>query len=132
MQAYISISYGKRKLLDEAIETIIKTCNELNVVPFVFVDHYSFDSKEEKQMMAQAFIDIDNSGFLIAETSDKGIGIGIEVGYARARNKPIIYIRHSNAEHSSTVSGTSDFHVIYDHAEDMKDQLSGIIATITR
>jgi 2'-deoxynucleoside 5'-phosphate N-hydrolase len=41
-------------------------------------------------MMAQAFLDIGQSDFLIAETSDKGIGIGIEVGYARAKQKPII------------------------------------------
>ena len=41
--------------------------------------------------MKQATADIDKCDILIAETSDRGIGIGIEVGYAKAKKKPIFY-----------------------------------------
>jgi 2'-deoxynucleoside 5'-phosphate N-hydrolase len=40
-------------------------------------------------MMRQAFAAIDKNDLLIAETTDKAIGIGIEVGYAKAKGKPI-------------------------------------------
>lgn len=70
-------------------------------------------------MMQQAMKDIDSCDLLIAETSDKVIVIGIEVGYARAKGKPVIYVRHHNAEHSTTISGISDFQIIYINPKDL-------------
>lgn len=81
--------------------------------------------------MQQAMKDIDRCDLLIAETSDKGIGIGIEVGYAKAKNKPVIYVRHNTAEHSATVSGISDFQIVYVDAEDLKKQLSGVLKLLS-
>jgi nucleoside 2-deoxyribosyltransferase len=90
MTAYISVSYSKRKLVDKELNAIIDTLNDFNIAPFIFVDSYKFDLKQERKMMQQAMADIDNCDILIAETSDKGIGIGIEVGYAKAKEKPVI------------------------------------------
>ena len=81
-------------------------------------------------MMAQAFLDIGQSDFLIAETSDKGIGIGIEVGYARAKQKPIIQLRQATAEHSTTVSGTSNYQIIYTDTNNLHEQLKNVLHKI--
>ena len=78
-------------------------------------------------MMQTAFAEIDKCEILIAEVSDKAIGIGIEVGYAKAKNKPVIYLRHATAEHSTTVSGASDYTVIYADDTDLKKQLSQLV-----
>ena len=94
-----------------------------NINPFVFVDRYVFSASQERQMMGQAFADIDKSDLLIAEVSEKGIGIGVEVGYAIAKRKPVIYLRRATAEHSTTVSGASDFQIIYEDADDLNSQL---------
>jgi nucleoside 2-deoxyribosyltransferase len=91
------------------------------------VDRYSFASDQEQEMMKQAMKDIDDSDFLIAEASHKAIGLGVEVGYAKAKNKPIVYLRKRNAEHSTTVSSISDFHVIYDTISDLETKLSQVI-----
>lgn len=131
MQAYISVSYSKRKVLDDEVNAIIESLNNFKILSFVFVDKYKFVLHEEKEMMRQAMADIDNSNFLIAETSDKGIGIGIEVGYAKAKGKPIIYLRKQNAEHSTTVSGVSDYQIIYQDTLDLKKQLKEIIIKVT-
>ncbi|HSZ84386.1 MAG TPA: nucleoside 2-deoxyribosyltransferase [Puia sp.] len=109
MTAYISISFSKRKFLDKELIAISSTLNEHKIKPFIFVDSYKFESAQEQQMMQQAMTDIDNCDILIAEVSDKAIGIGIEVGYAKAKHKPIIYLRKKEAEHSTTISGISDF-----------------------
>ncbi len=89
MKAYISLSYSKRKYLDKELSTITDVLNKFKIEPLVFVDLYKFDVTQEQQMMQQAMADIENSDLLIAEVSDKGIGIGIEVGYAKARHCPI-------------------------------------------
>jgi 2'-deoxynucleoside 5'-phosphate N-hydrolase len=124
MKAYISVSFSKRKFLDREIKTIIDSLNELEISPFVFVDNYKFNLDKERQMMEQAMVDIDNCDILIAETSDKGIGIGIEVGYAKAKGKLLIYLRQIDAEHSTTVSGISDHKIVYVDTIDLKKQLS--------
>lgn len=130
MTAYISVSYSKRKSVEHELNTISSTLKAFGITPFIFVDKYKFESSEEKQMMTQAMSDIDNCDILIAETSDKGIGIGIEVGYAKAKNKTVIYLRQKEAEHSTTVSGISDFQVIYDSPEDLHAQLSSVLRKI--
>jgi len=123
MRAYIAVSYSKRKLVDEEITSIIETLNTFEISSFVFVDNYKFNASQEKEMMLQAMEDIENCDILIAETSEKGIGIGIEVGFAKAKGKIVIYVRHRNAEHSTTVSGISDFQIVYSNSEDLKIKL---------
>lgn len=130
MTAYISISFTKRKSLDGELNSIAQALALFNITPFVFVDQYQFDCAQEKRMMQQAMRDIDHCDVLIAETSHKGIGIGIEVGYAKAKGKPVIYLRHQDAEHSTTVSGISDFQIAYSDTNDLQKQLCGILKGI--
>lgn len=128
IRAYVSVSFGDRQALQNELNTIKSTLAKFQIESFIFVDHYSFTGNQEQEMMKQAMKDIDDSDFLIAEASYKAIGLGVEVGYAKARNKPIVYLRKNNAEHSTTVSGISDFHVIYDSISDLESKLSEVIA----
>lgn len=127
MIAYISLSYSKRKLLNKEIDSITVVLRRSGIKPFVFVDQYRFDPADEEQMMQQAMADIDNCGLFIAEVSQKAIGIGVETGYAKAKNKPIIYLRNIHAEHSTTVSGMSDFRIVYTNCTDLENQLAIIL-----
>ena len=124
MQAYIAISYTKRKSLRSELNAICEALKEFSIRSFVFVDNYSFGASEEKHMMKLAFEEIDKADLLIAEVSEKAIGIGIEAGYAKGKNKPIIYLRKINAEHSTTVGGTADHTIIYKDPADLKQKLS--------
>lgn len=128
MKAYISVSYKNRQSLEAVINAITTTLKALNITPLVFVDEYSFTAENENQMMLQALADIDACDFLIAETSYKAIGIGVEAGYAKAKGKPIIYLRHAGAAHSTTVSGVSNHHIIYSDAADLEKQLTAAIS----
>jgi len=124
MTAYISVSFSKKKSAEEVLMAVSNALKDLNITAFIFVDKYRFAAGEEKEMMKQAMSDIDECDLLIAETSDKAIGIGVEVGYAKAKGKPIVYMRHKDAEHSTTISGMSDYHVIYTDTSDLNAQLT--------
>ena len=126
MQAYISISFSKRKELEKEVQAIKNALQKCVISGFVFVDEYQFSAKQEKKMMQNAIEDIEKSAILIAETSEKGIGIGIEVGYAKAKNIPVIYMRNSKSEHSTTVSGIADFSIIYSDEKDLEEKLEEI------
>jgi len=130
MQAYIAISYHKMASLAGPLQAIKVILHQHSITPFVFAEVYQYHPDQEKEMMEQAFSCIDKSDFLIAETSDKAIGIGIEVGYAKAKGKPIIYLRQQAAEHSTTVSGTSNFPIIYNDEHDLKHQLKNLLEKI--
>ncbi len=130
MKAYISISYQRRRSLNTAITAIMSVLEEHQIESFVFVDHYKLEESHEDDMMRSALAELEQCDLLIAETSHKGIGIGIEAGYAKAKNKPVVYLRHKEAEHSTTLSGLSDYSAIYKSAEDLQLQLALIIKEI--
>lgn len=130
MQVYIAASYSKRKQMQAELNTIQEVLVKGSFLPFVFIDNYNFNSSQSKEMMQAAFTEIDKSSLLIAEVSDKAIGIGVEVGYAKAKNKPVIYLRNINAEHSTTVAGASDHTLIYKDPTDLKIQLADLLKII--
>ncbi len=122
-KAYLAISYQNRKHLSAEIETIKTVLANFKIELFVFVDNYHFTPAEEKQMMQQAFSQIVSSDLLIAEVSEKAIGAGIEIGYAAALNKPILYLRNNNAEHSTTASGSAGYSLMYHDLQDLTQKL---------
>lgn len=130
-RAYISVSFAKRKELEDELITIKSTLQHYDVDSLIFVDKYKFSLAEETEMMTQAIAVIDACDFLIAEVSHKGIGIGVEVGYAKAKGKIIIYLRNSKAEHSTTVAGVSDYQIIYDDNNDLQDKFSRCLKEIS-
>lgn len=112
--------------MSREIETIRQTALRFQFELFVFVDSYHFSAEQEKQMMKQAFSDIESTDFLIAEVSEKSIGVGIEIGYAVAMHKPVIFVRHALTEHSTTAAGSSHFSIVYQSLPDLEKQLTAV------
>jgi nucleoside 2-deoxyribosyltransferase len=130
MTAFISISYNHRKYLDKEIAVITDILKAHQIIPLVFVDTYKFELVHEREMMQQAMAEIDQCDLLIAEVSHKAIGIGIEVGYAKAKNKPIVYLRQKGAAYSTTIAGISEYKIVYKNSQDLKQQLNDTINQI--
>tara|TARA_R110001606_G_scaffold186732_3_gene334261 strand:- start:15 stop:419 length:405 start_codon:yes stop_codon:yes gene_type:complete len=126
-KAYLAISYSNRKLFDNEVKNLIELCKKNNIELLVFVDKYNFKENEEKEMMETAFREIDKSDFLIAELTTKSIGVGIEIGYAYAKEKPIIYLRKKDSEYSTTASGCSSEIVIYKNELDLKEMMENLL-----
>ena len=126
-KAYLAISYSNRKLFDKEVKTLIELCEKNNIKLLVFVDKYNFKEKEEKEMMETAFWEIDNSDFLIAELTTKSIGVGIEIGYAFAKEKPILYLRKKGSEYSTTASGSSSYIIEYENEFDLRKSIDKLL-----
>ncbi|WP_025124747.1 nucleoside 2-deoxyribosyltransferase [Myroides odoratimimus] len=129
-QIYISCSFSMQNELREATDRMKQEISTMGYQPFVFIEQYAFDITQEKEMMIQAMKDIDESCCLFAETTDKGIGIGIEAGYAKAQGKPVVYLRQTDASHSTTMSGMADYHILYDDIEDLGKQVKEVLLQI--
>ena len=128
-KAYLAISYSNRKKFNKEIDSLLSLFSENKIELLVFVDKYNFHSNQEKEMMKVAFKEIDGSDFLIAELTTKSIGVGIEIGYAFAKKKPIFYLRKRNSEYSTTTAGCSKYIIEYDDEIDLVEKMKQELAT---
>ncbi len=126
-KGYLAISYSNRSLFDNEVESLKKLFKKNNLELLVFVDKYNFKVNKEKEMMETAFREIDTADFLIAELTTKSIGVGIEIGYAFAKEIPIIYLRKKNAEYSTTASGSSNYIVEYENEFDLIESMEKLL-----
>ncbi|KXX69634.1 nucleoside 2-deoxyribosyltransferase [Flammeovirga sp. SJP92] len=126
-KAYLGISFSNRKRFDNEINTLKEILQENNYELFVFVDQYRFQSHQEKKMMETAFKEIESSDLFIAELTHKAIGVGLEVGYAHAKNIPIIYIRQKGSEYSTTVAGCAEAILEYENETDLKQKIDPLL-----
>jgi nucleoside 2-deoxyribosyltransferase len=126
-RAYFAVSFSNRKLFEADIAYLKTHLRSRQIKLLVFVDKYHYKSDEEQDMMEMAFKEIDTSDFLIAELTTKSIGVGIEIGYAYAKKKPIIYLRQKNAEYSTTASGSSDYNIEYKDKFDLVKQIDEVL-----
>jgi nucleoside 2-deoxyribosyltransferase len=126
--AYLSISYSHHASLHPEIDAIRKLLLSHAIDLFVFVERYRFSAEQEKEMMQQAFADIDRADLLIAEVSHKAIGVGIEIGYAIGRDKPVIYLRNASAGHSTTAGGSAKHSIVYENTQDLSEKLGFVLS----
>lgn len=70
---------------------------------------------------------IDQSDFVLLDLSEKGVGLGIEAGYAHARGKPVITLIAEELEVSTTLRGIS--RQIYSYSSE--DDLGRFFSTLT-
>ncbi len=128
-KAYFAISYSNRNLFDKEVGSLKKLFKKNGVELLVFVDNYNFNANQEKEMMKTAFQEIDNSDFLIAEVTTKSIGVGIEIGYAFAKNKPVVYLFKKGSEYSKTAFGCSNSVIEYRNEYDLIDSMEKLLKT---
>ncbi|MCK5400705.1 MAG: nucleoside 2-deoxyribosyltransferase [Flavobacteriaceae bacterium] len=126
-KGYLAISYSDRKKFDNEVDYLLKALSKSGVELLVFVDKYCFKRNQEKEMMKVAFEEIDNSDFLIAELTKKSIGVGIEIGYAYSKKKPIFYLRRKGAEYSTTASGCSKHIIEYENKIDLGEKITSAL-----
>ena len=75
---------------------------------------------EPEDLMRQSFDLIRTSEFLLLEFSEKGVGLGIEAGFAHAIGKRIVVIAKTGSEISNTLSGISSEIYFYDSETDLE------------
>ncbi|KAB2866761.1 MAG: hypothetical protein F9K46_01665 [Anaerolineae bacterium] len=121
--AFISRSYEYREQYDAAIAHVVVVLRRMNMEGIDFVRRYSFGEGQAREMMAATLQSIRQADVLIAEVSEKVIGVGIEIGYAAALGKPIMYLRKADAPFSTTVGGLATIAIVYDNPQDLADKL---------
>lgn len=122
MRAYIAIKFHADHRNRQTIEQISSVLERHGIEAFCFardVEKWGQVRLTPKQLMARSFAEIDASDLLIVDLTEKGVGIGIEAGYAFAGGLPIVTIARTGADISETLRGISRCVVCYDDPEDL-------------
>ena len=70
-------------------------------------------------LMQRAFAEIGASNLLVVDVTEKGVGLGIEAGYAYAKQIPIVVIAKRGSDVSMTLQGIARKLFLYDEFEDL-------------
>lgn len=110
-KAYIALKYFEDFRNRSIVDSIEKALNILNIKGSCIIRDFECKNKKAykpKELMDIAFHEIKESDFIIMDFSEKGVGLGIEAGYAYANGKPIILLAKENSDVSNTISGIVD------------------------
>ena len=81
-------------------------------------------------MMQKAMKEIDSSNFIIIEATKINITSCIELGYAKAKRKPIVYLQKAEADTNELIFALSNFHILYTSPKDLFDQLNEFLKNV--
>ena len=70
--------------------------------------------------MQRTFLEIETCDVVIVDLTEKGVGVGIEAGYAHARGIPVVVIAEEGADVSTTLQGIAAIVYHYQELSDLK------------
>ena len=80
-----------------------------------------------QELMTHTFAIIEASELCVIDLTEKGVGLGIEAGYAFAKGVPVIAIAQAGANISPTLRGISQAVCLYQSASDLTDFFKKVV-----
>jgi len=126
MKIFVDIKFHDDSSNKELIEEIVNIVeNDSNKVISMARDYENWGKVklEPKKLMKITFEEINKADMLLVEFSEKGVGLGIEAGYAYAKGIPIIVIAKTGSDISNTIRGIAKEVVFYKDIKGIKNKL---------
>jgi len=127
MKAFLSIKFWGDYRNRGHVEGVIGALESAGFEVFCFVrdaEKWGDIQFEPNRMMKITFSQIDQSDIIIADVADWPIGVGVEAGYAYAKDIPIICICNINKKIANTVAGLATQVIMYESYEDLSKRLA--------
>ncbi len=125
MKAYLAIKYqeNKNKKLIEDVSRVVEQAGYQTTVMFRDYEKWGKKRFTSQELMELSFKLIQESDCLIIEFSEKGVGLGIEAGYAYAKKIPIIVVAKEGSDISATLQGIAKKIIFYKNIEELEKSL---------
>ena len=108
MKIYLGIKFYADNSNRDVIEQISSHLNKLGHEVFCItqnLEKWGEKTFSSAELMQKTFEVIDNSDVALIEFSEKGVGLGIEAGYAFSKGIPIHIIARNGSDISNTMNG---------------------------
>lgn len=129
MKIFLSIKYHTDHANRERIEAIARAvdrCGFKTICIARDVEQWGKFHFDADELMRRTFAEIDASDLVVVDLTEKGVGVGIEAGYARAKGIPIVVIAQRGVDISATLRGIARAVIFYDDLEKLDGVLKGI------
>jgi 2'-deoxynucleoside 5'-phosphate N-hydrolase len=125
--AYLAIKYHADHRNRDRIEQITAALAQMGLRTLCIardVEAWGQVVLDARTLMRISFDAIDASELMVVDLTEKGVGVGIEAGYAFARGVPIVAIAETGADMSETLRGISTCVSFYGNAEELRQALA--------
>jgi 2'-deoxynucleoside 5'-phosphate N-hydrolase len=132
-KAYLALKYhpdGRNRPLIEALSACLEKHGWKTYCVLRDLEHWGEVTFDPPELMRLSLAAIDTSDLVIAELSEKGVGIGIEAGYAYARQIPILTLARHGADISDTLRGISRQVLVYGDLTEVDAFLDSVGTTL--
>lgn len=116
-QAYIGIKYYEDNRNQSEIAQLSRQLEQAGYTTVCIardVEKWGTIRLSPSELMQQTFTVIDQSDLIVMEMSEKGVGLGIEAGYAYAQGKYLLVLLQKERDLSSTMAGIATKIIRYD------------------
>ncbi|MGE3975136.1 MAG: nucleoside 2-deoxyribosyltransferase [Bdellovibrionales bacterium] len=116
MKIYLGVKYypdnSNKNLIDTLSSHLEKQGHQVSCV-VRDIEHWGDKVFAVDELMRKTFEMIDNSDAVLIELTEKGVGLGIEAGYAFSKGIPITVVAKLGSDISSTIKGISKSVISY-------------------
>lgn len=122
MRAYISIKYRADNSNKNCIEKIASALEQNGFETVCItrdIEKWGQIKLSPEELMQRTFSEIDLSHLIVIDLTEKGVGLGIEAGYAYAKGIPVVVIAKTGSDISATLRGISQQLFLYDDFDDL-------------
>lgn len=102
MRVYLAIKFhddNRNRGLIESLSGVLQAMGFETVVMARDFERWGGTVFMPEELMRKTFAEIEKSDVLIVEYSEKGVGVGIEAGYASAKKIPVAVIARTGSEY---------------------------------
>lgn len=124
MKAYLAIKYHSDGANRARIERVCAALDSAGIETMCVVrdlERWGAIRFEPDDLMRRSFALLDSCDLLVVELTEKGVGVGIEAGYAHAKAIPIVAVAETGAEISDTLRGISREVLIYQTSAELAE-----------
>ncbi len=127
MKAFLSIKYHEDHCNKKRIEAISSALEKSGLAATCIardIENWGRTRFEPAELMRRTFAEIAASDLVIVDLTEKGVGVGVEAGYAHARRIPIITIAERGSDISATLQGISREVFLYDEFAELEERFT--------
>ena len=135
MRIFLSIKFWGDHRNQEEVRRIIGIIQDLGHEVFCVVEHaenWGEKTFTPKHLMSMTLNEIDKSDILVANVADWPIGVGVEAGYAYAKEIPVVCICSREQQLPNTISGIASSVIKYVDYAELKVKLIDSLAEHSR
>lgn len=124
MKAYLGIKYHadhRNRATIGDISQILEACGFETACVLRDIEKWGAVQMTPHTLMAATLALIRSCQVVVLDLTEKGVGLGIEAGYAHAHRLPIITIAQNDSDISTTLQGISTDVCLYHDMDDLRN-----------